>query len=303
MWYLIAPLLFFYAKLFIQNNYAFRWYDALHFLPFLGMAIYYWPLVIADAHIKMDILENYKATSDYGLITNLSILMMMLQMLTYITISFYRLKQYESNYKSEFSENQIVHLVWLKNIFRFFLFYFLFEFTFSTLRNFFGFRSTFLDNWSLVVWVIYIYTIAYLILTQAQYIFPKFAAQKLLPADKNQEKDYEDVKNLKTYMQRQKPYLKSDLKLPELAKALGFSTNYLSFIINTHLGVNFYEFINRYRAVEAKNMLVNDDFANFTISGIASEAGFKSKTSFYKFFKKEFKMTPKEYLAKQDNLN
>ncbi len=295
LWYLIAPLLLFYARLFIDHRYTFKWWDLLHLLPFLAMAIYYGPLLLAPAEVKTNILENYNVAGTYGLETRLLILAMMLQMLAYIAYSFWTLRKYEVQYKQQFSENHIVQLDWLKNTYRFFLIYFLLEFTFSTARNFFGFRSAFLDNWSLVVWVLYIYTIAYLILTQPNYLLPQLSSLKTAKSD---HLNQESTQALLQYMQDHKPYLKSDLKLPELAESLGYSTNQLSQLVNQQLGLNFYEFINAYRARAAKEMLGNADFSHLSISGIASEAGFKSKTSFYKFFKKEFQMTPREYIRK-----
>ncbi len=295
LWYLIAPLLLFYVRLFIDRAYAFRWIDGLHLLPFLVMAYYYAPLFGAPPEVKMTILENYKAAGTYGLETNLLILAMMVQMLAYILYSFWCLRLYEAAYKQQFSQNEINQLTGLKNTFRFFLIYFLFEFTFSTLRNFYGYRSTFLDHWSLVVWVGYIYTIAFLILTQPEYVFPKLS---VVTATSKGQRNPAEAEALKRFMEQHKPYLNSDLRLPELADALGYSTNQLSSLINRELGVNFYEFINVYRAREARELLENADFSHLSISGIASEAGFKSKTSFYKFFKKEFKMTPREYLRK-----
>ena len=297
IWYLIAPLLLFYTKLYINNNYVFKWYDLFHFLPFLIMSIWYYPLLTANPDVKISIIESFKTAGSYGLVTNLLILFMMLQMLSYIFYSSYLLMNYEKNYKTQFSENHIMHLAWLKYTFLFFLVYFLFEFTFSSLRNFWGFRSAFLDNWSLVVWVVYIYTIAYQILSQPSHVFPAPFSEKAAGNNQNYWASNADIEKLREYMKLYKPFLRCDLKLSDLASELEFSPNYLSFLLNNILKVNFYEYINSYRALEAEQMLMDSKYSNLTISGIANEAGFKSKTSFYKFFKKEFNTTPKKYLA------
>lgn len=45
-------------------------------------------------------------------------------------------------------------------------------------------------------------------------------------------------------------------------------------------------------------MLDNSDFSNYTIIAIGLEAGFNSKASFYRAFKKFEGITPREYLKK-----
>ncbi len=104
---------------------------------------------------------------------------------------------------------------------------------------------------------------------------------------------------LEKLMNEKKPYKNPDLTLPELAVELSVSRNVLSQVINSRDGeLNFYSYINSYRLRDAENMLSDPEMKDRNILDIAYEAGFKSKTSFNTFFKKETGITPSQYRKK-----
>ena len=106
-----------------------------------------------------------------------------------------------------------------------------------------------------------------------------------------------DLKNnLNTVIQEQKPYLNSDLRLNELANMINASRNHTSQIINEYYNLSFFDFINKYRIEEAKNLLANQKNNNLTITEIAFESGFNNRASFYKAFKKFTNQSPTIYL-------
>ncbi|WP_299244551.1 helix-turn-helix domain-containing protein [uncultured Aquimarina sp.] len=91
-------------------------------------------------------------------------------------------------------------------------------------------------------------------------------------------------------------YRDSELTISKLAAHLGWPTNTLSRIINDTLQTNFTDLINGYRVEAFKQKLIANDSEKYSILGLSEEAGFNSKTSFYRIFKKETGMTPSEYL-------
>ncbi len=96
-----------------------------------------------------------------------------------------------------------------------------------------------------------------------------------------------------------KIYMEPDITLDRLAEALNIMPRDLSMLINRHFGVNYYEFINRYRIEEAKRMLAESKGASITDIYLA--VGFNSKSVFYTFFKKLEGVTPTAYRASQQS--
>jgi AraC-like DNA-binding protein len=102
-------------------------------------------------------------------------------------------------------------------------------------------------------------------------------------------------KRLIEMMKSEKPYLQSSLTLPDLAKRVSTSPNYLSQVINEQLQMNFFDFINSYRIEMAKELIINPLPHTRTILDIAMESAFNSKSAFYSAFKKNMGITLAEY--------
>jgi AraC-like DNA-binding protein len=105
----------------------------------------------------------------------------------------------------------------------------------------------------------------------------------------------EMLAKLKNYMEAEKPFLNSELGLPELATALSLSTHHLSQLINEGLNQNFFDFVNSYRIEEIKKQLHNPKLSHIKIEEIAFQNGFNSKSAFNTAFKKFTQTTPSQY--------
>ena len=71
--------------------------------------------------------------------------------------------------------------------------------------------------------------------------------------------------------------------------------NALSYLLKRYAGVsNVNSYLNRLR-VEYSVKLIKEK-NNFSIEAIAEEAGFNSRSTFYRAFYKQFGMTPTEYI-------
>jgi AraC-like DNA-binding protein len=96
-------------------------------------------------------------------------------------------------------------------------------------------------------------------------------------------------------MEADRLYTDRDLTLSDLARHLSMSNHHLSQLLNDQLGRNFFDFVNHYRVEEAKQLLLDPAQTQLTIEGLAYEAGFKARSSFYAIFKKHVGMTPSEF--------
>jgi AraC-like DNA-binding protein len=104
------------------------------------------------------------------------------------------------------------------------------------------------------------------------------------------------VQQLEMSMKQHRYYLDQELTLPVLASKLSVPVNTLSYVINEHYNIGFSDLINKYRVQEFIACLHADQHQNYSILGIATEAGFKSKSVFYKAFKKHTQTTPSAYI-------
>lgn len=103
------------------------------------------------------------------------------------------------------------------------------------------------------------------------------------------------AKKITNLIERDELYKEMGLSVNEVADMIGTQTYLVSQAINSCLGKNFFELINRYRVEEAKALLRDPSKNNLTIVGIGYESGFNSKTSFNTSFKKYTGMTPTEF--------
>lgn len=109
----------------------------------------------------------------------------------------------------------------------------------------------------------------------------------------NQENDY--YTKLEKLCKEQHIYRDNSLDRIKVAEKLNISVGYLSQIINNISNENFNTYINTYRVEDVKKMIVDSEFDNYSLLAISMEAGFTSKTTFNKSFKKITGVTPNEY--------
>jgi len=118
----------------------------------------------------------------------------------------------------------------------------------------------------------------------------KYARSGLKPEDVEQYKN-----KIRKYMAIEKPFLDRELTIYGLASKVRIPRHFLSEVINEHMGMNFYQFINEYRVQEVKKRMKEPGNEHLTILAIAFDSGFNSKSSFNTIFKENTGMTPSEY--------
>jgi AraC-like DNA-binding protein len=128
-------------------------------------------------------------------------------------------------------------------------------------------------------------------LFQSEIVKTKYKTSPLSESDL-----YEYSKKLNDIINEKKLYLDSDINLSNLARYLDISTHTLSQVINQYYKTNFYDFINKFRIKEVKSQLLKEENKNLTIIAIAFEAGFNSKSSFNKIFKKYVGKSPTRFM-------
>lgn len=156
------------------------------------------------------------------------------------------------------------------------------------------------------IWV----SIALIILFIAYYTMREpelFKVKELITAKKyNQSRLSEDdldalKERLDQLMAERKPYLNRNLMKADLAEMLGVNNPEVARLLNESIGMNFFEYVNFYRIKEFVELAKTERAKNLTFFGLAQEAGFNSKTTFNKSFKKLMGTSPREYFARELN--
>lgn len=101
--------------------------------------------------------------------------------------------------------------------------------------------------------------------------------------------------NFESLLRKQFIYRDPNLTREHVADLLGISPGYLSQLITLNGSENFSNYINRFRVEETKQMLCNSTFDKYNIESIGLEAGFSSKSTFFKTFKKFTGLTPNAF--------
>lgn len=95
-----------------------------------------------------------------------------------------------------------------------------------------------------------------------------------------------------------------ELKATEMAALCNMSPSYFSRVFNRHMGMNFNEYVNYMRMLEAEKLLVS---TAMSITGISDAVGFSTTSYFIKLFRACKGASPKQFrkmfvLAQQDEV-
>ncbi len=100
---------------------------------------------------------------------------------------------------------------------------------------------------------------------------------------------------LLTLFEKDKIYINADLRITTVSEALQTNRTYISRLINEEFGMNFNEFVNKYRIRESEKLLSCEDHNVYTLEYIAEKSGFGNANSFTRAFKELKGLTPGQY--------
>jgi AraC-like DNA-binding protein len=317
--FLIAPLSYLYVRAVLFNEKKIQKRDVIHLIPFVIVLINYIPFYLLPVNEKVTVIEdslNYWPTTfkyQAGFLPeNFLILFRLILAIIYLALQWNLILSYKKVHKESSIQIQISNVLkWLK------------LFTITSTVIFFGiigfmltviFLPSYYDDDllmqipSLLVSVGFFVMAAYLLTHPEILSGLPFVKYKEVPSDVINDKSYmlpyinEDYKlemeRIVDFFKTEKPYLNKDLNINQVSVALAIPSRELSFIINNHFGQRFNDFLNKYRIEYITKKINKEYLSNYTIEGIASEAGFASKSTFNLAFKKYHQCTPTDYFSK-----
>ena len=303
----IGPFYYIYCRYLLDKNYKAGIKSILHFIPALLVLLLMMPFYSMPANQKISFIESLEANGSLVIPAEQLVFMALhvLQTVIYIYSAYKFIVKKEEELKEVTSDVLVVKKINWLNMFSLYLaIYFALYFLLVLVLTFINSFQVQIDYVMLLITSLSLYAIGYSAI-QSPEIFKSLPDLEFQSSELNIEVLQPELKNgnrfpglkekLLQFMESNKPYLKGDLKISELADSLSVPSHQLSQLINDEFLVNFYDFINKYRVGDAKKLLLEDDFK---ILAIAYEVGFNSKATFNRVFKKFTDLTPSEFKEK-----
>ena len=290
LWAIYGPLVYMYVRK-VTEKIGFKYSDILFLVPLMLIAGTISPFYFLNTSEKLEIINagaefNHIPWPSYG------IWLVILLMFSYAFLSYF---SFRKNRQSGYRE--IIWLKWFVGSYTGFVC----MFSLYIFLIWFNLMDPKYDYFVDIVIVFFIGLLAFFGFVQPD-VFEGKNLREIIPFIKYKKTGLSDAlsvqmkEKLLEIMLDNKPYLDNRLRLDDLSLLLHLSRNQTSQIINEHFNLSFFDFINRYRVMESKNLLIDFENQKLTMSQLAFEVGFNNRASFYKAFKKFTGHNPSEYL-------
>ncbi|ASU33355.1 AraC family transcriptional regulator [Mucilaginibacter xinganensis] len=289
-----GPLIWFYVRSLISQEFRFRRVDLLHFIPVAVQASLYLFLTCCSYPVKSWYWENVHRQYTYRIEFDGT----WISMTVYLLLSFRLLRNYQAWVANNFSELSRIRLNWLKAILGVLLLLCLQWFVEIILRDYYGIYF----NYDYSVEILGVVALVLGVAGWRQSNLSAVNYQREQPGGIGQLKttysaDPVILQQISAAMESDRLYLNPTLTLDELADALKLNSKVVSRHINVGFEKSFNDYVNTYRVEEVKRRLKSGDLAKLTIMGLAMESGFNSKTTFNRIFKTFTGKAPSDFIA------
>jgi len=290
--FLYGPLIFFYVQNVVYRDFKFRLLHSIHLFPALLFYIYFF----ISLNINNANLADKGTGSEFSLGSALVVGSVFIYLLCYLWFARKVILFYRSEIKMNFSRVEGINLNWLMFILRSFVIITLIAMIHNIQPIL---KNNTLNVITLIALVVFIFYFINKVLIKALN-YPEILSGIELSAKgkylgSNLSSDEIGLINLKLIpaIENEKLFMNPDLTIKDVADHIGSNTKNVSQVINQLHHKNFFDFINSYRCAEVKHILEADEKS--TIMEAMFQAGFNSKSSFNKEFKKLTGQTPTEF--------
>lgn len=293
-----GPFLYIYTRS-LTRYHSLSYYELSHFLPACLVVLYMIPFFGLSAAEKIEVFRNNGAGyENFNLVRHAAVIT---SGILYVILSTVALRQHRKRIASLYSNTEKVNLQWLQYLIFWIAAIWLFVLThieelvygsavlFVGFIGYFGIRQMGIFGNAVPEEK----TLAAVDETGSISILEKPKYQKSGLSAETADRIHKDLTQI---MRDEKLFTQSELSLADLAARLNTPANYLSQVINEREGKNFYDYVNNLRIQEFIRVTGNPENQKYTLQALAEEAGFSSKSSFNRHFKKVTGKSPSEYL-------
>jgi len=290
LWLIYGPLVFIYVRTILKGTH-FKSYDLIFVVPPLVIIAMLFPFYSQNATNKLQIVQE-GLTWQYASFPSYAIWIVIALMFFYVAFTYFKFGHQQ---RLGFRENK--WLQWFVGSY----FGFAFAFALYIFLVRFQLMDASYDYLVDIAIVFFIGMLSFFGFVQPE-VFEGKSLKEILPFIKYKKTGLSPALSLEMrsklldVMIREKPYLNNELRLDDISRLMNLSRNHTSQIINEHFNLSFFDFINRYRIKDAKNLLINNEKNGLTTTQIAYDVGFNNRASFYKAFKKFTDFNPSEFV-------
>lgn len=294
--FIFGPLIFIYFKSIFYKHQYFVKKNFIHFIPFaLYITVYTIPRLvnILNEPAIFSHISIIDQTINLALVKDLFII-------SYFYLSFKLFYRAKNAMKYHYSNMKKNDFSWLEKFLISFSIVILVDLSITFSEIFFEYNVSWDGVITLVFLIITVAFLGYNGLKQSTIFLPYFLLEKqeykkCHKASKPSESRDKLSARIDNVLKTEEIYLNPDLTLRILAEKINLSERKLSSFLNNEMQVSFYDFINSYRITEAKRRLLSNEYEKYTIEGIGHSCGFNSRSSFFKIFKNETRISPSTY--------
>jgi len=300
---IFGPVVYFYFRSQVNRNFAFKKAHIWHFTPFLAVFIFKLIIFLQGPGVVEKVQE-----STFDLILGYTNTLASIVSYSYYFRKCLKIyKDYRKWCENEFSDTERIDFAWFRNFVYAMAFWIICR-EFMNILDIYLSLDFYQDWWwnlALIAVSIYIGLTGFAQKQPAIINFNKTdknsvntEENKIIQVDELYIEKEKLAERITAIMQNDRLYLQPELNLTELAKHLKTNTSLLSSTINQVFQQNFNDYINTLRVQEFIENYKADKQRNFTMIALAIDAGFNSKATFNRAFKKIKGTSPKEYFEK-----
>jgi len=304
--FLHGPALWFYIKSLSDPDFRFKPLYLLHFIPFIFFTVFqYFNFISLTVPEKILFLENdlFKEMISY----KITVLAIGVSTISYNSLTLSLIRRRRNKLMQQYSKIEDIDLGWLNALTIAALICYSVNVALFTLDLIFHFATykylMFLTNIFATVYVLFL---GYFGIRQGNIFINSVAVTRKSdgkPASHETPSpamttDDAFIRTLIRSMEEKQPYLDPEITILRLSEILNVRTEVLSEVLNSRLGQNFFDFVNKYRVEEFKVQSILKVNSHLSIMGIAYNCGFNSKASFYRAFRKFEGISPTDYIER-----
>ena len=329
----LGPLCFFYFRAVTNTDFAWRRHDALHFLPwvlfllpFLGFALYDWMIVRWLGGRAFTFFDGSRGPAmDWihvrgGYPGNVGFVLIRLVLMGYLLVTVRNFRRYRAYLRREFSNADQLGLTGHGYLLVLLLIGIGLTIIIE-LANLISPDAGYTDAWFsyftmavlLLLAGVRFYAIDPRLTRSLRFSGADAGAMKVfgnqgsplntaapepnyptLPPSTDDAEAARWAAKLDAYLAEHPAHLNPELKLGDLARALGTNASVLSRAINTTHQLNFNDFINARRCATFLEKVKAGEHEQHTLLSLALDSGFNSKSTFNRAFRKFYGKSPRE---------